>query len=93
MNDQQPAVDPQQHLERPARKQVPGPVVQQERGHEGGDVNIWSGRRMGPRAPRAERSRAASKYRCCPATDTGRTKGSRGGINTFCLYFAKCVMR
>jgi hypothetical protein len=130
MNDEQPAVDPKQELDRPARRQVcvwvcvaevlhaqqqqqppnppaarqqptpttqvPGPLTDSRRGGDagggGGDINIWSGRRMGPRGDRparGERKREASKYRCCPHTDTGGTKGSRGEINTFCMHFAK----
>lgn len=73
--------------------QVPGPVVtprpDAKGGGSSGDVNIWSGRRVGPRAAREERVRAPSHYRCHPVTDTGRTRGSEGQVNTFCLYFAK----
>eukprot|EP00883_Tetradesmus_obliquus_P015807 jgi/Sobl393_1/8964/SZX79374.1 len=87
--EEQPAVDPQQNLDRPARKQVPGPITSDKSSSE---VNIWSGRRVGPRpdgASRADRKRQPSQYRCQPATDAGKTRGSEGQINTFCLFFAK----
>jgi hypothetical protein len=56
-----------------------------------GDINIWTGRRAGGGrergAPRGQPAR--SQYRCRPAIDTGRTRGSEGRINTFCSYFAR----
>eukprot|EP00882_Tetradesmus_deserticola_P033497 GHRQ01038270.1.p2 GENE.GHRQ01038270.1~~GHRQ01038270.1.p2 ORF type:complete len:142 (+),score=45.84 GHRQ01038270.1:206-631(+) len=87
--EEQPALDPKQSLDKPARKQVPGPVTSDKSSSE---VNIWSGRRVGAwpgGASKAEKQRQPSAYRCHPATDTGRTRGSEGQINTFCLFFAK----
>jgi hypothetical protein len=71
------------------RPQVPGPVTSDKSSSE---VNIWSGRRVGPRpgsTSRGDKQRQPSQYRCHPATDTGKTRGSEGQINTFCLFFAK----
>ncbi|KAF8069391.1 cwc2 [Scenedesmus sp. PABB004] len=94
MPEEQPAVDPPQYLDRAARKQVPGPVVT-ERKDQHGPVNIWSGRRSGPRPdrgePRERRKRDASAFRCVPPLHAGKTRGTLGQINTFCLYFARRV--
>jgi hypothetical protein len=68
--------------------QVERPVITEPQRGAGADVNIWSGRRAGERAPkRGERAR--SQYRCRPALDTGRTRGSQGRVGTFCSYFAR----
>eukprot|EP00878_Enallax_costatus_P015387 GHUV01016118.1.p1 GENE.GHUV01016118.1~~GHUV01016118.1.p1 ORF type:complete len:468 (+),score=148.03 GHUV01016118.1:207-1610(+) len=91
--EEQPAVDITQKLDRPARKQVPGPVTSDKADTRTGEVNIWSGRRVGPRTDGSskgeKRIRQPSKYRCCVATDAGKTRGSEGQINQFCLFFAK----
>jgi hypothetical protein len=54
----------------------------------GAVVNIWSGRRTGDRGDKP-RERQRSGFRCHPALDVGRTRGSQGHVNTFCLYFAR----
>eukprot|EP00775_Hariotina_reticulata_P011684 gene11684-11827_t len=87
--EEQPAVDPQQDLQGKARQQVPGPVTAGHTNDAPGPVNIWSGRCVGPRRPKEQRVRQGSAYRCNPTTDTGRTRGSEGKVNQFCLFFAK----
>lgn len=55
-------------------------------------VNIWSGRQLGPRGERGSRDgrrQQPSAHRCKPILDSGKTKGSQGNVNTFCLFFAK----
>lgn len=58
-----------------------------------GETNIWTGRRgLGQQrdkaAPRVK-EREASRFRCVPLLDVGRTRGSDAHQRTFCLYFAK----
>eukprot|EP00198_Chlamydomonas_reinhardtii_P012998 XP_001702335.1 predicted protein [Chlamydomonas reinhardtii] len=86
-------------LSRPARRQVDDATLQKELAARGGggDVNYWSGRKMSASVPQpgrgggrqVERVREASKYRCLPEADVGRTRGSDAKQHVFCLYFSK----
>lgn len=89
-----PALRPTAQVERP---------VTATSACDGGDINIWTGRRIGPRGGGGGASsggggrsggggsggRAKSHYRCRPETDTGRTRGSDGRVSVFCSYFAR----
>lgn len=75
-----------------APQQVPGPVKHENNSqHLSGSGNIWSGRQFGPRGEGRKAEHQPSAYRCKPTLDAGKTKGSQGDVNTFCLFFAKCV--
>ncbi|KAG2445736.1 hypothetical protein HXX76_000342 [Chlamydomonas incerta] len=86
-------------LTRLARRQVDDATLQKELAARGGggELNYWSGRKLGPSVPQAgrgagrqvERVREASKYRCLPEADVGRTRGSDAKQHVFCLYFSK----
>ncbi len=83
----------------PSPVQVDDATLQKELQARGGpgEVNLWSGRRLGPSGPpaggppggRGDRRREASKYRCVLELDVGRTRGSDAGQHMFCIYFAK----
>lgn len=77
--------------------QVLGAVTtgpQRKGGQQGGptEVNLWSGKQLGPRGERGSkdgRRQQPSAYRCKPILDSGKTKGSQGNVDTFCIFFAK----
>ncbi len=72
--------------------QIPAPLTSDR---DKGEINVWTGRRIdGGGRHRSEGSaqrgqKTRSGYRCIPALDTGTTRGSKGGVRQFCLYFAR----
>lgn len=67
--------------------QVDKPVVRDEEPRSAATHNLWTGRRLGGKAP--ERERKGSQHRCRPKVDVGKTRGSQACIQQFCLYFAR----
>jgi hypothetical protein len=73
--------------ERPARKQVPRPIVD-EAPVDKANYNIWHHK---PNDRRKAEPKKAAAHRCRPARDSGCTRGSESGASFCCIDFARGI--